>query len=137
MTAKEYLSQAYCLDQQINMKLEQLEPLKALATKATSVLSGSPGCTGLGGSLMADMVVKIVDLDAEINRDVDRFVALREEIRQRIQMVKIPIYRELLTYRYSNLQPWDAIAAKTGYSVRRIYTLHQEALAAFEKECSQ
>ena len=36
MTVKEYLSQAYRIDQRINSKLEQVASLRALATKATS-----------------------------------------------------------------------------------------------------
>ena len=42
MTAREYLSQAYRLDQRINSKIEQLSTLNDLATKATSVMSGMP-----------------------------------------------------------------------------------------------
>jgi hypothetical protein len=36
MTAKEFLSQAYRIDLQINSKLEQLRSLRELSTKATS-----------------------------------------------------------------------------------------------------
>ena len=42
MTAKEYLSQAYRIDQRINAKLEQVMALRALATKATGTLSDMP-----------------------------------------------------------------------------------------------
>lgn len=36
MTVKEYLGQAYRIDQRINSKLEQVGSLRALAAKATS-----------------------------------------------------------------------------------------------------
>ena len=39
MTAKEYLGQAYRLDQRIDAKLEQVSNLRALATKATATIS--------------------------------------------------------------------------------------------------
>lgn len=39
MKVKEYLSQALWLDQKINSKLEQLETLRALATKVTAKLA--------------------------------------------------------------------------------------------------
>jgi hypothetical protein len=42
MTAKEYLEQAYRLDQRINSKLEQVASLNELASKATSTLTGMP-----------------------------------------------------------------------------------------------
>ena len=43
MTAKEYLSQAYKIDNDINSKLEQVTSLRDLATKATSTISDMPG----------------------------------------------------------------------------------------------
>ena len=46
MTAKEYLGQAYRLDQRINSKLEQVLSLRDLTTKATATMSDMPG----GGS---------------------------------------------------------------------------------------
>jgi hypothetical protein len=42
MTTKEYLSQAYRLDQRINSKLEQVESLNELATKVNTTLTGMP-----------------------------------------------------------------------------------------------
>ena len=39
MTTKEYLAQAYRINQRINSKLEQIVSLRELATKATSTLS--------------------------------------------------------------------------------------------------
>ena len=37
MTAKEYLGQAYRIDQRINSKMEQVAALRSLATKATAI----------------------------------------------------------------------------------------------------
>ena len=42
MTVKEYLGQAYRIDQRINCKMEQVASLRALATKATATLSNLP-----------------------------------------------------------------------------------------------
>ena len=40
---KEYMNQAYRIDQRINAKIEQVSSLHSLATKATSTLSDMPG----------------------------------------------------------------------------------------------
>ena len=69
MTAKEYLGQAYRLDQRINSKIEQVASLNELATKCTSSLTGMPRNPNRATSTMADAVAKIIDLQAEINRD--------------------------------------------------------------------
>ena len=42
MTAKEYLGQAYRLDQRIDSKLLQVESLDSMAKKATATLSDMP-----------------------------------------------------------------------------------------------
>ena len=77
MTVKEYLGQAYRLDQRINSKLEQLESLNCLATKCTSTLTGMPKNPSRSTSMMADAVAKIVDLQAVINHDIDLIVDLK------------------------------------------------------------
>lgn len=40
MTAKEFLNQAYLLDQRIKSKSEQIQSLNELATKCTATLTG-------------------------------------------------------------------------------------------------
>jgi len=42
ISAKDYLSRAYRIDQRINSKLEQLISLRSLAEKAAPVLTGMP-----------------------------------------------------------------------------------------------
>ena len=42
MTTKDYLNQAFRIDQRISSKLEQIESLKALATRVTTTLSDMP-----------------------------------------------------------------------------------------------
>ena len=74
MTSKEYLSQAYHLDKRIDSKIEQLKALNLLATKCTSTLSDMPKSQSISNFRLEDTVVKIVDLQEEINRDIDRLV---------------------------------------------------------------
>ena len=78
MNAKEYLKQAFYLDKRINSKLEQVESLNALATKATSTLSDMPKSPNRGSSKLEDTIVKIIDLQEEINRDIDKLVDLKK-----------------------------------------------------------
>ena len=100
MTVKEYLGQAYRLDQRINSKLEQVASLNELATKCTSTLTGMPRNPNRGTSTMADAVGKIVDLQAEINRDIDRLVDLKREMVRLIKAVDNTEYQTLLELRY-------------------------------------
>jgi len=128
MTAKEYLGQAYRLDQRINSKLEQVASLNELATKCTSTLTGMPRNPNHGTSTMADAVGKIIDLQAEINRDIDRLVDLKREMVKLIKAVDNTEYQTLLELRYLCFKTWEQIAVDMGYNVRHVYRLHDEAV---------
>ncbi|MEA4900572.1 DUF1492 domain-containing protein [Desulfitobacterium sp.] len=128
MTTKEYLGQAYRLDQRINSKLEQIASLNELATKCTGVLTGMPRNPNRGTSTMADAVAKIVDLQAEINRDIDRLVDLKREMVRLIKAIDNTEYQTLLELRYLCFKTWEQIAVDMGYNVRHVYRLHDEAV---------
>ncbi len=46
LSAKDYLSQAYRIDQRINSKIEQVQSLRELAGKASATLSDVPPSKG-------------------------------------------------------------------------------------------
>ena len=100
MTAKEYLSQAYRLDQRIDSKIDQVTSLNDLATKCTSTITGMPRNPSSSTSTMEDTVCKIIDLQSEINRDIDALVDLKREIIGVIKAVDNPEYQTLLEKRY-------------------------------------
>ncbi len=130
MTVKEYLGQAYRLDQRINSKLEQLESLNGLATKCTSTLTGMPKNPSRSTSMMADAVAKIVDLQAEINHDIDLLVDLKCEMVRVIKNVDHAEYQTLLELRYLCFKTWEQIAVDMNYSIDNVYRIHRKALCA-------
>jgi hypothetical protein len=129
MTAKEYLSQAYRLDQRINSKLEQVASLNELATKCTHTITGMPRNPGHGTSTTAEVVTKIVDLQADINRDIDCLVDLKREIVGVIKAVDNTECQTLLELRYLCFKSWEQIAVDMGYNVRHVYRLHDVAVS--------
>ncbi len=129
MTAKEYLSQAYRLDQRINSKLEQVASLNQLATKCTYTIAGMPRNPGHGTSTIAEVVTKIVDLQADINRDIDCLVDLKREIVGVIKAVDNTECQTLLELRYLCFKSWEQIAVDMGYNVRHVYRLHDVAVS--------
>lgn len=85
MNAKEYLSQAVWLDRMIDSKLEQLEMLKSLAMKVTSSFTKEKISGGnIEKSKMESTMVKVIDLEHEINADIDRLVNLKKDIQDTI-----------------------------------------------------
>ena len=131
MTAKEYLGQAYRLDQRINSKLEQVLSLRELTTKATATMSDMPGGGSRDVYKMQDIIGKIVDLENEINADIDRLVDLKREMVVAIKAVADPESQTLLELRYLCFKSWEEIAIALGYGVRHVYKLHTASLETF------
>ena len=128
MTTKEYLSQAFRLDQRINSKLEQVSRLRGLATKATGSFQAERISGTSQHSPMESAVVKLIDLEYEINDDIDRLVDLKREMADLIGEIADPSHRILLELRYLGGNRWEDIALKMGYDLRWIYRLHGRAL---------
>ena len=128
MNAKEYLSQAYRIDQRINSKLEQVMSLRALLGKATGTLTGAPKAATPNPHSMEDTICKMVDMEHEINADIDALVDLKTEIMTCIKQVGNPEYQTLLELRYLCFKNWEDISTEMDYSLRRLYELHNLAL---------
>jgi len=132
MTAKEYLSQARLLDARINAKIQQVAALNDLATHATATLTGMPRNPNRSESRMAEAVVKIVDLQNEINHDIDELVDLKREIVGIIKRIENPEYQTLLELRYLCFYSWEKVAVEMEYDLRYLHKLHRKAL----EQCS-
>ena len=132
MTVKEYLGQAYRLDQRINSKLEQVLSLRELTTKATATMSDMPGGGSRNVYKMQDIIGKIVDLENEINADIDKLVDLKREMVTVIKAVTDPELQTLLELRYLCFKTWEQIAVDMQYSTRNIYKLHDTAIGAIK-----
>lgn len=130
MTAKEFLSQAFRIDQRINSKLEQVASLNDLATKATSVFNDMPGSPNRNTHKMEDAILKIITLENEINAEIDQLIDLKVEIRETIKRVEKIEYQTLLEKRYLCFQTMEHIAEDMGYELRWVYRLHNRALKA-------
>jgi len=134
MNAKEYLSQAVWLDRMIDSKLEQLEMLKSLAMKVTSSFTKEKISGGnIEKSKMESTMVKVIDLEHEINADIDRLVNLKKDIQDTINKIDDINQQLLLELRYLSGKGWDEIAASMGYDPRTVYRIHGKALKEFER----
>ena len=133
MSTKDYLSQAYRIDQRINSKLAQVMSLRDLLGKATGTLSGAPKAATPNPHSMEDTIAKMVDLENEINEDIDTLVDLKAEIMRRIKRVENTEYQTILELRYLCFKRWEEIAVEMGYSLRGLYELHDCALEEISK----
>ncbi len=128
MTAKEYLSQAYRLDQRINSKLDQVSSLRALAHKVTKSYASEGGHGIRQMFSMENTIVKIIDLEHEIDNQIDKLIDLKQEIVGVIQAVDNLECQFLLELRYLTFKTWKEIADNMGFTFQWVHTLHQKAL---------
>ena len=128
MTAKEYLNQAFRIDQRINSKLEQIESLRTLLTKTSSTLSDMPKNPNKSRSRTEDLIIKIMMIEDEIKADIDKLVSLKKDVSDVINAVEPVECRMLLELRYLCFHTWEDIAAEMNYTVRNVHLLHSKAL---------
>ena len=127
MNIKEYLSQAYHIDQRIDCKMEQIKSLRCLATKVNSVMSDMPK-GNQNYNIMGKNIAAIIDLENEINADVNKLLNLKKEVASVVRNIGNPEYQTLLELRYLNFVGWEEIANKMGYSLPHIFRIHVRAL---------
>ena len=128
MTAREYLSQAYRLDQRIERKIEERDRMRARLEKATAQLTGMP--RGGSGADWTDAAVKVMELEAQINAEISELCKLKQEIRRVIDAVEDKRYRDILEMRYESGWRFERIAVEANYTWRHVLRLHKEALKA-------
>ena len=133
MKIKEYLMQAYRIDQQINSKLEQIAALHDLATKATVTFSDMPRNPNKGKSKIEDAIIKIMELEDEINHDIDKLVDLKTDITHLIKNLDSHEYQIILEQRYLCFKSWEQISVDLGYSIQHTFRLHDAALTDLER----
>ena len=133
MTTKEYFEQALTLNKRINSKLDHLGTLREMSTKATITLSDMPRSSSPNLYQMQDIISKIIDLEREINRDIDRFVDMKREYMWIINEIRNPVFQLVMEQRYLCCRTWEKISEELGYEMRSLHRLHGEALKVAER----
>lgn len=128
MNAKDYLLQARYLDERITSKTQQIASLNDLATRCTSTFSDMPRNPNHGGSKIENCVIKIIELEESIKKDIVKLVDLKSEIMAVIKAVPNVEYQTLLEKRYLCFITWEQIAVDMNYSMQHIHRMHSSAL---------
>ena len=129
MNAKEYLSQAYLLEQQVQSKLAQIESLRSLASCITPRPTNQPPVDHTRNvHSMEDTVLKIMELNRELDAQIDELVDKKIEISHTISLVRNVLYRLVLEKRYLNFETWEEIAVDLHYCVRTVQRILNRAL---------
>lgn len=132
MNTKEYLGQAYKIDQRIKSKMAQVRSLREMATKATNTLSDTPRSASPNIQPMESAIAKIVDLENEITAEIDSLVDKKRELVHAINAVPDIKQRTLLELRYLCFMTWEGIARELSISRTEVYRLRDVSEKNFQ-----
>ncbi len=128
MTAKEYLKQAYRLDQKINSDIAEATRLREILCSVSSPALGDRVQTSpTHEASFVRSIERIMALEATINREIDLYMNLKEQIRNVISQVQNTDEQMVLKYRYIHNWTWEQIAAKLHVDSRTIRRWHSKA----------
>ena len=132
MTLQKELEQILLDDAKIDSKLEELARLKALTTKVTAAMDGEVVSRSRNTDTMAEAVIKIVEMQDEINSLVDSYVDRKAFYAQAIDSLPKPVYIRVLYGYYYHGKSFQQIADEIGYTRRNVCYIHGDALQALE-----
>jgi len=133
MTVKEFLNQAYEFDKDIESNKLQIERLRVIAEYVSVPESVKiHGQSFKKSDHLENTVALIVDLEAEIIDDIQKYVRAIKDIRRVVNAIADQKLKLILQNRYLNFMKWNEIADNFGCSVRRVLQLHGFALIEAE-----
>ena len=129
LNAKQWLSRARTIDREINELLKEKEEVRDRVLKITQSYTAD----AVQSSKDPHKFDRVVELEAEIDRNIDELVAVKTEINKGISQLTDGRYREILRLRYLQGMTFERIAVTMNYSWRHVCTLHGRALLKMEE----
>lgn len=131
MTQKEFLQQAFVAHKEIEVRLEQITTLQALATQTTTVIKTAPGGSNLFRSRVENAVILIQEHTAHLAEEVTRLIEVTKKISSAIALIPNANERAILEYRYLCFFSWQQIAAVMKTGVSNVWKIHRRAVKNF------
>lgn len=133
MTPKQYLQQAYLLNELIDSNIVELEMLQATKDGLSGISYDKENVQGgkLPTSQPENITIKIERLQEEINREIDQYVDLKLDIHAAINRMRDSAERLILRLRYIEFRQWDDIQTVMKKERTQVFSIHQKALNHF------
>lgn len=133
MTVKEYLGQAYRLENKIRLQLMRIEELKELAASVSS-----PGfeehynASRNTDAPFVKTVEKIMEYQEKADKRIRILLDLREQMRNCINELQSADMSLVLEYRYIHSMAWAKIGEELDVDERTVRRWHNQALSQFK-----
>lgn len=134
MKAKEYLQQLQRLDTMINQKIKELGDLRLMSQSVGGIgyskkrVQSSPS----GDAPFVKPVLRMIELEQEINAEIDRFVDEKHEIINQIQALQNSKHIDILYKHYVEFKRLEIVAVEMNFTYQYIVELHGTALKEFQ-----
>jgi hypothetical protein len=134
MKAKEYLQQLQRLDTMINQKIKELGNLRLMSQSVGGIdyskerVQSSPS----GDAPFVEPVLRMIELEQEINAEIDRFVYEKHEIINQIQALQNQKHIDILYKHYVEFKRLEIVAVEMNFTYQYIVELHGTALKEFQ-----
>ena len=128
LDALDYLKSVRKCDVIIENKIRELEDLRDMTMKITSTISDEVVSGSRDPNRLSNAVVRIIDLETEIDNAVDEYVDRREDVTRVIDSLDDARLVDLLHRRYLQGQTWEQIAFEMGYTYQWICELNKMAI---------
>lgn len=138
MKAKEYLNQIRLADVIIQQKLDEIERIKALATKTNTVLRNGRVQASGEQQKIEKYVIDMAMLEEELKNEINKLLDTKQKALELINRSCSPDCIKLLYKRYFELKKWETIAIEMDYTYQWVSDgLHKKALGQVQKRLNK
>ena len=135
MNAKQFLDKVRKLDQMIDIKLDRICRLRALAEKTGQAMSPESEhvIRTRDHTAVQETIARIVDAETELNRDIDILVEMKKQASAILDHIEDEDCRMILEMRYIARMQWEDIAEIMNYNIRTVYKMHEQGLQEMDR----
>lgn len=130
---KLYLNQAFFLDKQINSLIKVKEENISIAQRCTANYNNDGGSNPSKTNSQENILHKVIDQGMQIDQQIDKLIAIRNDIEQIINAVKDTDGQSILRMRYLAYMSMADIADIMGCTRVTVYRKFNNAISELEE----
>lgn len=128
-----YLGEYYAKQKRIDALKEELENIRDIATNAAVRADADRVSGSKARDSMANHAVRAVDVERRLDATIAHLQECLDMRLFLIEQMENEDEKLVLTYRYINCMPWEAVQRKMHYGATATFELHGRALQSFWK----
>lgn len=130
MNAKEYLKQAYRLDQRIQLDTVEVKGLREMAGSVSAIRYDKERVQSSRNTEAPFIrtLDRLWELEAKLSSELETLSALKKQIGETIDTVEDMDERLVLKYRYVHNMTWEQIGCELSADRTTVYRWHGKAL---------